>query len=118
MLLFGGSPVSNYCIPTACSKWNACAPQELSFVNGCCSNVPMIPIMPSKLFTDEAEFTRDCIINIHHQHLWAYVNTHGIILSGHQTQFPIIVGMGIPKDIMTGHVPQNMLTGAVYHNCL
>ena len=38
----------------------------------------------SILFTDEANFSHDAIINHHNNHLWSYENLHGIIESRQQ----------------------------------
>jgi hypothetical protein len=43
----------------------------------------------SVLFTNEAHFGRNCIINIHNQHQWAEENPHGVIHSRNPQQFSI-----------------------------
>lgn len=42
------------------------------------------------LFTDEAGFTKNGIINSHNLHVWAYENPHATITSRYQHQFPSI----------------------------
>jgi hypothetical protein len=41
------------------------------------------------LFTDEARFDTDGIINVHNQHQWVKENPHGVNHSRHQQQFSI-----------------------------
>jgi hypothetical protein len=48
----------------------------------------------SVLFTDEAAFTRNGIINFHNNHVWAEENPHNIVQSRHQQQFSINVWAG------------------------
>jgi hypothetical protein len=69
----------------------------------------------SVLFTDEACFSRDDIINIHNQHQWAEENPHGVIHSRHQQQFSINVLAGIVGDCVVGpHVLPHWPTGNLY----
>lgn len=69
----------------------------------------------SVLFTDEAGFTRDGIINFHNNHLWADENPHGIIQSRHQQRFSINVWAGIIGDYLIGPVVlPNRLDGLSY----
>ena len=50
----------------------------------------------SVLFTDEAGFSKNGIINSHNLHLWAEENPHASIVTHHQHQFePINVRAGI-----------------------
>jgi hypothetical protein len=56
----------------------------------------------SVLFTDEALFGRDGIINIHNQHQQAEDNPHGVNYSRHQQQFRINVWAGIVGDCLVG----------------
>jgi hypothetical protein len=56
----------------------------------------------SVLFTKEARFGRDSIINIHNQHQWAEKNPHGVIHSRHQQQFSINFRAGIVGHCLLG----------------
>jgi hypothetical protein len=47
--------------------------------------------VPSVLFTDEAAFTRNGIMNFHSNHLWAEENPHAFVQYRHQQQFTINV---------------------------
>lgn len=50
------------------------------------------------LFTDEASFNRDGIINFHNQHLWAEENPYGTIQSKHQHKFTVNVWASVVGD--------------------
>ena len=56
----------------------------------------------SILFTDEAKFSHDSIINHHNNHLWSYENPYGIIESRHQHKFSCKVRAGIIGDFLFG----------------
>lgn len=58
--------------------------------------------LPSVLFTDEAGFTRNGIVNFHNSHRWHEENPHGIFQSRHQQQFSINVWAGITNDFLIG----------------
>jgi hypothetical protein len=47
------------------------------------------------IFTTEAQFIRDGILNFHNQHLWADENPHAILPSHHQQRFSINICAGI-----------------------
>ncbi|KAJ4427786.1 hypothetical protein ANN_25439 [Periplaneta americana] len=67
------------------------------------------------LFTDEAQFTRDGITNIHNQHVWAYENPRATVPSHHQVRFSLNMWAGIIGDRLFGpHVLVNRLTGQAY----
>jgi hypothetical protein len=69
------------------------------------------------LFTDEARFLTDGIINIHNKHKWAEENPHGVIHSRHQQQFSINMWAGIVGDCLVGpHVLRRQLTGKHYRD--
>jgi hypothetical protein len=62
------------------------------------------------LFTDEACFGRDGIINIHNQHQWAEENPHAVIRSRHHQQFSINMWTGIVGGCLVGqHVSLHQL---------
>jgi hypothetical protein len=54
------------------------------------------------IITDEALFTRDGILNIHDQHLWADQNPYGIPPSHHQQPFSIKIWAVICGDNLFG----------------
>jgi hypothetical protein len=54
------------------------------------------------LFTDEAGFTRDGIINCHNMHIWSDENPHAIIQTKHQQRFMINVWMGLIGNCLIG----------------
>jgi len=58
----------------------------------------------SILFTDEANFSHDAIINHHNNHLWSYENPHDIIESRHQHKFSCNVWAGIIGDFLLGPI--------------
>lgn len=69
------------------------------------------------LFTDEASFQRDQIVNFHNQHVWADENPHAIVQSRHQHRFSVNVWAGIVGDVLIGpHVLPPTLNGARYHD--
>jgi hypothetical protein len=77
------------------------------------------PFLSSILFTDEAGFCRDGIINFHNNQLWANVNPHGTMHSGHQQRFTINVWAGLIGNVLVGpHVLPRRLTGPRYRNFL
>jgi hypothetical protein len=47
------------------------------------------------LFTDEAGFTRDGIVNFHNTHVWVDDNPHTTVASRHQHQFSINIWVDI-----------------------
>jgi Helix-turn-helix domain (DUF4817) len=69
------------------------------------------------LFTDEANFSRNKIMNFHNDHMWAENNPHAIIEGRHQHQFSVNVWAGIIGNILVGpHFFPNRLNGDVYYN--
>lgn len=76
-------------------------------------------IIETILFTDEAGFTREGIINFHNTHQWAYDNPHAIVESRHQRRFSLNVWAGIVGDHLVGpHFFDGPLNGEVYLNFL
>jgi len=71
------------------------------------------------LFTDEANFSRDAIMNFHNNHVWAEDNHHVVHEGRFQHQFSLNVWVGIIGDVLIGPVflPAR-LTGEVYRNFL
>lgn len=71
------------------------------------------------LFTDEATFTRDGIINYHNTHVWAEENPHEFLESRHQDKFCVNIWAGIIGDFLIGpFVLPNRLNGQQYLNFL
>ena len=67
------------------------------------------------LFTDEAGFTRDGIVNFHNTHVWAYENPHATVESRHQQRFSLNVWAGLVGDHLIGpYVLPNRLNGQAY----
>jgi hypothetical protein len=54
------------------------------------------------LFTDEANFSRDCIRNFRNNHIWAEENPHDFFEGNHQYQFSLNVWLGIIDDHLIG----------------
>jgi hypothetical protein len=69
------------------------------------------------LFTDEASFQQDQIVNFHNQHVWADVNPHVTVEAHHQQRFSVNVWAGIVGNYLIGPkvLPQR-LNGQTYHN--
>lgn len=67
------------------------------------------------LFTDEAGFTRDGVINSHNLHLWADENPHGIVETKNQRRFCVNVWAGIVGNNLVGpYFFDNILNGQIY----
>jgi hypothetical protein len=58
-----------------------------------CSNNPQL--LSSVLFTDEASFTRNGIVNVDNVHMWADENLHTTRIARHQHQFSINLWVGL-----------------------
>lgn len=56
------------------------------------------------LFTDESTFSRDGIINLHNNHIWAHENPHELVEGKHQYSFKLNVWGGIVGDFILGPV--------------
>lgn len=71
------------------------------------------------LFTDEAQFTRNGVMNFHNNHQWAQENPHAINHTRHQQQFSCNVWAGIVGDCLIGpfFLPP-ILNGQTYRNFL
>lgn len=54
------------------------------------------------LFTDEANFSRNAIMNFHNNHVWAEDNPNAIMQSGFQDRFSVNVWVGIVGDYLIG----------------
>jgi hypothetical protein len=71
------------------------------------------------LYTEEASFTRESIINSRNNHVWADENPHATFEQGHQQRFSIDVSSGIVHDLLIGpYVLPVRLTGPVYRDFL
>lgn len=76
-------------------------------------------IISSILFTDEAGFSRDGILNLHNMHHWSDENSHQTLIRSRQYGFSINVWAVIIDNYLIGpfRLP-NRLTGALYRNFL
>lgn len=71
------------------------------------------------LFTDEASFSKNAIMNFHNNHVWAEENPHEICEDRFQYQFSLNVWVGIVGDFLIGPVIlPGTLTAEVYRNFL
>ena len=69
------------------------------------------------LFTDEASFERDQIVNFHNHHVWADVNPHATVEACHEQRFSVNVWAGIVGDYLVGpYVLPKRINGQTYHN--
>lgn len=67
------------------------------------------------LFTDEASFGHDGLINLHNEHFWSDENPHLSIERGYQNKFSVNVWAGIIGDYLIGpHFFPQRLNGEVY----
>lgn len=67
------------------------------------------------LFTDEAGFTRDGIINCHNLHIWNDENPHAVVQTKHQERFIINVWMGLVGNYLVGpYIIDGTLNGQKY----
>jgi hypothetical protein len=72
----------------------------------------MNPFLHNILWTDEACFTREVVLNARSIHLWARDNRHAIRERGYQVRFVVSVWAGIVRDIVVGrHLLPDRLTG-------
>ena len=67
------------------------------------------------MFTDESQFTRDGINNLHKSHEWAVGNPHATVDTNFQLRFHANIWCGVLHDQLIGPfiLPGN-LTGAMY----
>lgn len=71
------------------------------------------------LFTDEANFSREAIINYHNNHIWAEENPHAIVEAHHQEQFSLNVWLGhIGNQLIGPHFLPPRLNGDTYSQFL
>lgn len=89
-----------------CRWMHECIRQDVSFLR-------------KVLFTDEANFSRDEIMNFHNIHVWDDENPHAVSESRHQHQFSLNVWVGIIENFLIGpfFLP-GRLTGEVYRGFL
>lgn len=67
------------------------------------------------LFTDEAGFTRDGVINCHNLHIWHEENPHAIVQTKHQHRFMVNVWAGIVGNHLIGpFFFEDRLNGGLY----
>lgn len=71
------------------------------------------------LWTDEASFTRNGVLNLHNEHVWAHENPHAASQSNFQHQWRINVWAGIIGDRILGPVIlPSSLNGQIYLDLL
>lgn len=71
------------------------------------------------LFTDEACFSRNAIMNFHNNHIWAEENPNAVIQNNYQQQFSVNVWIGIVGDFLIGpHFLPPRLNGQQYRHFL
>jgi hypothetical protein len=71
------------------------------------------------LWTDEAGFTRDGVLNLHNLHVWAEENPNPTRSSSFQHRFSVNVWAGIVDDYLIGpYVIEDCIGGAQYLNFL
>lgn len=95
-------------------------PQRLQFSRWILRKCTVDPEFLSRiLFTDEAQFTRDGVVNYHNVHIWALENPHMIRESRHQEQFSVNIWAGIVGDTLIGpFILPRILNGDTYLNFL
>lgn len=72
-------------------------------------------VIPSILFTDEANFTRDGINNSRNSHRWSEENPHATVETNYQHRFSVNVWCGVIDNHLIGPVIlPNRLTGPIY----
>ena len=77
------------------------------------------PFLAQVCFTDEANFSRDAIINFHNDHWWAQENPHAYSQNNHQQQFSVNVWVGIIGDYLIGpYFLPRRLNGEAYQQFL
>ncbi|XP_018368842.1 PREDICTED: ATP-binding cassette sub-family A member 2-like [Trachymyrmex cornetzi] len=78
-------------------------PQRLAFCQWILQKLEENPQFLSQvLFTDEANFSRNAIINFHNNHLWSDDNPYTIIESRFHQQFSLNVWVDIVDDFLIG----------------
>jgi hypothetical protein len=78
-----------------------------------CDADPDYPL--TVLFTDEAMFTREVLVNSHNMHQWAEDNPHATLQHGHQQRFSLNVWCGMVQSQLLGpHVFPGTLNGNIY----
>lgn len=78
-------------------------PARLAFVNWFLQQRALQPEFPALvLFTDEASFSREGIVNTHNNHVWAEDNPHATFIHGHQERFTVNLWAGILNDFLIG----------------
>lgn len=95
-------------------------PARLAFCNWFLQKHIRSPaFVSSVIFTDEATFSRDGIVNLHNQHVWSDENPRDVFQGRHQQQFKINIWVGITGDCLLGpHILPPTLNGIVYRNFL
>lgn len=67
------------------------------------------------LFTDEATFTREGVVNTHNMHTWSYTNPHTVFPSNAQQKFSVNIWAGVLGDYLIGpYLLPDVLNGSTY----
>lgn len=78
-------------------------PNRLEFCDWMLGMIEQIPeFLKQVLFTDEANFSRESIINYHNNHLWSEENPHAITEAHHQQHFSLNVWVGCIGNLLIG----------------
>lgn len=95
-------------------------PQRVAFCQWYLHQIVNIPdFLTHVLFTDEASFTREGIVNIHNSHVWDFVNPKATRVFHNQRRFTINVWAGIVHDHLIGpYLLPNRLGGGNYRTFL
>lgn len=91
-------------------------PQRINFCQWALNKIRVSPNFLNKvLFTDEASFSRDGILNSRNRHVWEYDNPHAIFVKGHQEKFSVNVWAGILNGRIIGpYILPNRLNSRTY----
>lgn len=78
-------------------------PQRVAFCTWLQNKIATNPgFLSQVLFTDEACFARNAIMNFHNNHVWAEDNPQAIIENNSQNKFSVNVWIGIVGDFLIG----------------
>ena len=90
-------------------------PRRTAFCQWFLAKVNDIDFPRDLLVTDEANFSRDGIINLHNKHQWSQLNPHATCVRSHQVQFSLNVWCGIVGDNLIGpYFLEPRLNGVAY----
>lgn len=94
-------------------------PRRVEFCQWFLARVNDLDFPRTLLVSDEANFSRDGILNLHNHHEWKQQNPHATRVRAHQVQFSLNVWCGIVGDNLIGpYFLQPRLNGEAYLNFL